>query len=373
MKVLKLVHSDYLHDNRVKRQAETLSANGYEVICACIGDTIPATSGNVKLVSYNPARSSGKLRFYEVIRFFGRVIKDTSYDIIHAHDLDAFFAASIYRKSKRDCIIYDSHEIYTQSTGVGNRLIPKLIWTAIERFAIGKASAVITVNESIAGLLKSKYALNEKPFVIRNFTSLIKDESYISQYQNTAAELKEGDQALLIYHGIIQHGRGIDLLLDTLHADSAISAIICGDGPRMTHYKNLCKKMGLSSRVLFTGYINSSEFLKLAEIADAGYCIIEPVSQSYFYSLPNKLTEYIQAGLPVLASDLPEISRIVNEYNIGVTLSPDAFTAQNVSDKLSELKKSRREYDAGLQQASSELNWETEKQRLIDIYKMFSA
>ncbi|MCH8556518.1 MAG: glycosyltransferase [Balneolia bacterium] len=373
MKVLKLVHSDYLHDNRVKRQAETLSANGYEVSCACIGDAIPSAAGNVKLISYNPSRKGGKLRFYEVIRFFGRVIKDTPYDIIHAHDLDAFFAASIYRKSRNDCIIYDSHEMYTQSTGVGNRLLPKLIWTAVERLSIGKASAVITVNESIAGLLKSKYSLSEKPFVIRNFTSLTKNESYNSQFSDAATELKESSHTLLLYHGIIQHGRGLDLLFNTLSNDSGVSAIICGDGPRMTHYKYLCEEMDLSSQVLFTGYINSSEFLKLAKIADAGYCIIEPISQSYFYSLPNKLTEYIQAGLPVLASDLPEISRIVNEYKIGVTLSPETFTAQNVSEKLSELRRNSNEYEAGLKQASSKLNWETEKQRLIDIYKKFSA
>jgi glycosyltransferase involved in cell wall biosynthesis len=87
---------------------------------------------------------------------------------------------------------------------------------------------------------------------------------------------------------------------------------------------------------------------------------------SYYYALPNKLIEYVQAGLPVIASDLPEIRSIMQTFNIG-------WKANDVSELITvldhfETLKNDKNLKEGLKKAAQVLNWHNEKNRLLEIY-----
>jgi len=363
-----LVHSDYLHDNRVKREAETLVKHGLKVTCACIGTHIPERLNDVDLVSYVPKNKKGKLLFLEVIRFFGKAINKGGYDYIHAHDLDALLAAILYLRKKETKVIYDSHEYYTESAGLGSRRLTRFVWKLIERYCIVRAHHVITVNDSIASLLQASYKLNRTPTVVRNFTDLKPAGDITEANISQAFRLQEQCEILLLYHGTIREGRGLDLLFDLIRKNKRYGAIICGNGHLHDHYQQLAEKYDINGRLLFTGYINSAEFLKLAGIADIGYCYIEPIVTSYYFSLPNKLSEYAQAGLPIVASDLPEITKIVNEYKLGAIIPPGLQSSRELESAVMDILESLDQYKLNAQSSRTVLSWKSECNQLLNVY-----
>lgn len=88
---------------------------------------------------------------------------------------------------------------------------------------------------------------------------------------------------------------------------------------------------------------------------------------SYYYALPNKLIEYVQAGIPVVGSDLPEIKRLVNDYGLGFILKED----QNLRDLMHQINAIRLDntLKESINNAAHSLNWSTEKQKLLQVYQ----
>lgn len=105
-------------------------------------------------------------------------------------------------------------------------------------------------------------------------------------------------------------------------------------------------------------------------MAHVGISLEENIGMSYFYSLPNKIFDYIHAGIPVLASDFPEIKNIVEGYQIGITTtgSDPKLLAEIINFMLHD-EKLRKKWKKNIEKAISELNWEKEKLKLIDFYQ----
>jgi len=370
MKVLMLVHSDFIHDNRVNREAKALIDAGYEVVCACVGFNLPDYSDGTKLISFKPTALKGKKKFIDVIRFFGRVIKNEAYDIIHAHDLDGLTAAGFYADNNTP-IIYDSHELYLDSISLYNRPFTRWMWSLLERRYIKKASLVVTVCDSIANILQKKYSLNKTPIVIRNFTDPFEHHSEKTKLSEKTENLASKMDGVLLYHGVVREGRGLRFLIELLEAKQNWGAVICGDGPMLEELKKLVTQKKLSSRILLPGLINRTELVSILPHLKAGLCYIEPLAPSYYYSLPNKLAEYIHSGLPVLGSDLPEIKAIIEAYSIGKI----ATTLDEGASFLKQLESETHfvAFKNNLKIAVKELNWSVEKKRLLDAYQLFES
>lgn len=365
MKVLMLVHSDFIHDNRVNREAIALIEAGYEVSCACVGFNLPDSYEGTKLISFEPKVLQGKKKFIDVIRYFGKVIKTEKYDIIHAHDLDGLTAAGFYA-DKKIPVIYDSHELYLDSISLYNRRFTRFLWSIMERRYIKRAKIVITVCGSIADVLQKKYTLAEKPTVVRNFTDPFNLNPSETPLSKEVQQLAQSTNGLLLYHGVVREGRGLRFLIELLEAKKDWGAVICGDGPMLDELKHLVNSKNLSERTLLPGLVNRNQLVSILPYLNAGLCYIEPLAPSYYYSLPNKLSEYIQSELPILGSDLPEIKAIITEYNIGKT-------AKNFEDGVEFLEKLEssdytKQIRTNLQKAASELNWSAEKRKLIEAY-----
>jgi glycosyltransferase involved in cell wall biosynthesis len=130
----------------------------------------------------------------------------------------------------------------------------------------------------------------------------------------------------------------------------------------------LARREGVAERVEFAGAVPPQELLGAISTASVGLALIQPVCLSYRMSLPNKLFEYVAAGVPVLGSDLPAIGSLVREHEIGLVAQPDQVA--DVASKLSEMLEPRR--NAALRQATREaakrLNWDRESRLLVDAY-----
>jgi glycosyltransferase involved in cell wall biosynthesis len=112
------------------------------------------------------------------------------------------------------------------------------------------------------------------------------------------------------------------------------------------------------------GTIAQEELINYTAGGDLGICLIENISVSYYHALPNKLFEYINAGLPVISSNLPQMKKIVDNYDTGIVV--DDLSAESIASSIKKLiheKGLREKYSLNCLKASKDLNWQNEYER----------
>jgi len=145
-------------------------------------------------------------------------------------------------------------------------------------------------------------------------------------------------------------------------------------GPARDGYEaeltELARREGVAERVEFAGAVAPERVLEAAGEADVGLVLIEPICLSYRMSLPNKLFEYVAAGVPVLGSDLPEIGRLIGEHGIGLVAQPDQVA--DIASKLTEMLRPERsrEFRLAVRRAAEQLSWQREALVLAENYAM---
>jgi glycosyltransferase involved in cell wall biosynthesis len=169
------------------------------------------------------------------------------------------------------------------------------------------------------------------------------------------------ENKIILYQGVILEGRGILKIARVLDRFPNSDFVIIGDGEFRQKFEEEISKLPQSERVHFIGSVNHNDLLNYTADADIGVVLIENISISYYYALPNKLFEYIMAGVPVLASDLPQMKKIVDEYNIGKYINPD--NENELIEVLSEMISNNTLIETlkiNCYKAAKELNWESE-------------
>jgi len=139
----------------------------------------------------------------------------------------------------------------------------------------------------------------------------------------------------LVYVGFIKEFRGLDLLLDAIarldeKGETDVHLAIAGDGPHKAHLEERCERLGIKGRVSFVGWIEPSQVPKFLAAGDIGV-IPHTVTPLTTYTVPNKLFDYMFAGLPVLATDMAPVRRIVTEEDCGIILPQDPSTSEVIT------------------------------------------
>ena len=133
---------------------------------------------------------------------------------------------------------------------------------------------------------------------------------------------------IFLYQGVLHEGRGIKQMIQLLLHFKNAHAVIIGKGCYKNELKNYTQTLGLANRTHFYGAVPYLELLELSADANIGFSLIKPISKSYEQALPNKLFEYALSGIPVIASKLTEMEKIINKYQIGCTVEYDDLEAQ---------------------------------------------
>lgn len=373
-RVIMAVHSDYVHDRRVRNQATALNEAGFRVQVLCV-DTEPARADQpnirhtdldgVELIIHRLKHRSGKQRFAEMMRIFSGTLASMQADIIHAHDLDTLLPCRRAAERMGAKLVFDSHELYTESIHVAHRPFTKLIWRILEIRLIHHADAVVTVCQGIAEELKERYRLEAMPNVVRNFSDPpvgLLDTSP----PDSLASFKRFHPKCLLYQGYIQRGRGLDAALEALVGVPDWGLVVCGQGPYRDYLEQRARELHVDEQILWMGQLDHDMLFRVTKHCDLGLCMIEPISLSYYYALPNKLIEYVQAGLPVAGSDLPEIRRLMTQHNIGWVLNEEN-DLQSLMKSFDSLKVDKKLID-GMRLAADSLNWHHEKKALLSVY-----
>jgi glycosyltransferase involved in cell wall biosynthesis len=301
-------------------------------------------------------------KFFNIRLFFYLLFH--RFDLLVANDLDTLLPNYLISRLKKTPLVFDSHEYFTGLPEIRDRPFVKWVWTTIEKSIFPKLKYVITVSDSIAEAYSEKYGL--KPVVVRNCSGRTNNINAFSKSElgiNT-------DHFLLVFQGAgINIERGGEELIDAIKITENVSLIIVGSGEVMSVLKKKVHERDLSGRIKFFPKMPWDELMKYTKSASAGLCLEKDTNLNYRYCLPNKLFEYISAGIPVITGSLPEIKKVVEEYECGIII-PE-ITPGEISKAISKL----RDDPALLNKlkrntviASEKLNWNIECKIITDFY-----
>jgi len=365
-KVIVIASNDLRTDQRIRKMCNSIINLGNEVeLVGRLKSDSKSLDRQYKTKRFKLLFNKGALFYAELnIRLFFYLLFSKA-DRIHANDLDTLLPAFIVSKIRNKPLVYDTHEIFTEVPEIQNRWVKK-VWVAIENWIFPKLENVITVNKSISKFYKNKFDKNSIA-VIRNIPER---KLNIKKTNRNSLNLPE-DKFIVIVQGTgINVDRGTEELILSLKILDNILLLIIGSGGAISDLKIMVKKNELRDKVRFIQRLPFEEMMQYTINADLGITLDKPTSLNYKYSLPNKLFDYIRAGIPVLASNLIEVKHIVEEYNIGIVVSnvdPEgiAIAIQTYREKGDGYKS---EIKTNLLKASDELQWEKDAEVLSRFY-----
>ncbi|HHG83173.1 MAG TPA: glycosyltransferase [Bacteroidetes bacterium] len=357
------VTNDLSSDQRVHRVAETLRVAGMEVLL------IGRQKRNSRVLnprSYATHRMSmwfekGKFFYLEhSFRLFWLLLFRKC-DLLLANDMDTLLANFMVAKIRRKKLIYDSHEYWTEVPELLERRFTRSIWLRLERWLFPRVDAAYTVNDSLARIYREKYGLAVG--TVRNLP--LAGEQPVP---------RKGARRTLIYQGALNLGRGIGLMIAAMAELQGYTLWVVGSGDLDEPLYHLAQQSGLGEQVIFKGFVPFEELKVITAQADLGLSLEEDRGASYHYALPNKLFDYLQAGLPVLVADLPEMRNVVEKYVVGEILPGAARNAKDLALKIRNICEDEAYWEKLHQasiQAGAELCWENEQKRLLEIFEPF--
>lgn len=340
--IVHITNTDVEFDSRIRKEIEALNEFD-DCLVFVIGIANDLSIGHHLIDGVNyyklPMLSRFLKKFPRPFRYFFEIIEFTirtticvkrfypKASVVHCHDTFAL-PVGWFLKTMIGCnLVYDAHELESNKNGQGlflskmTLILEKIFWSKVDLF--------ISVSDSIICWYKNNF--NDKPSILV-LNSPIYDEEKV--YKNLPSAPKyfhkkfniSSSSSIFLYLGILGPGRGIELCLEVFsQIKEDVHVVFMGSG----ELEFLIKKYSHEfDNIHFHFPVSHSEVVSVASDADFGLCLIENVSLSDYLCLPNKLFEYSFAGLRILASDFPEISKVVDDYDLGVCCDLDSVSVK---------------------------------------------
>ena len=282
-------------------------------------------------------------------------------DIIHANDLDMLGAGVLLRLCWRGALIYDAHELFAdQSSTIRPTTRTWLI--AWERLLIRHTTKVVTVGTCIATELARRYHV-AMPVVVANCPP----RSTLAQ---PVRDVPLGRPVRLVYQGIYDIERGLEELVSAMCHVRGAELYLRGYGALEPTLKRIICENGLDDVVKLLPPVAPKDLVDALREMDVGVGALQDKALNNRYCLPNKVFEYMAAGLALGLSDLPELRNIVSTYETGVVFDqsdPRAIAAQlqRFVDDPAFLQRCRQN---AWNAAQTVFNWELESRKLLSVY-----
>jgi glycosyltransferase involved in cell wall biosynthesis len=368
MRIILCVTNDIVTDCRVNRIARSLMKMPADVLIigTSFPDSMPLSEHGCQTRRLKMLFKKGPLFYAEYnLRLFFLLIFQHA-DMLVANDLDTLLAVFLASRLKALPAVYDSHEYFTELPELVGRKWVRKIWESIEAMMLPSITHAYTVSASIAKEYKQKYGINME--VIRNLPYRIEKKL------KPLTSLRNGNESIIIYQGSLNMGRGLELAIRAMQFTNNVRLIIAGAGYLEHELRQLTKTLALQEKIHFAGRLSPDELRQYTAQADLGISLEENLGLSYYYALPNKLFDYIQARIPVLVSDLPEMAGVVHQYEIGKVISTidPRELARTFTEMLTDRIK-RNVWLANLEKASAGLCWENEEKKLAAVYHQVIA
>ena len=384
------VTNDLVTDRRVLRHAATLREEGYAVTLFGRNDL--------------HVRSKRSWRFYAEynLRLCWRLLR-TRCDIVWANDTDTLPACWLAARLRGRRLVMDSHELFPEVPELIDRPRVKRVWERIEGLLLPRCDANMTVCQSIADYYRSKYGVEMT--VVRNLWSdecgVMSDEGIgnwsdecgvMSDEEigisNSSFIIHHSSLKMLMYQGAVNKGRGVDWAIDALEFLPDCRLVVAGGGDLLEEMKAYAQSKPWAERIVFTGRLTPEELEPLTRQAAVGLVMLEDMGLSYRFALPNRIGDFVAAGVPVVVSDLPEMAAVVKRFGVGEIIDVDMINVDKLigsTDKnnpstyqrinvlaLAEavrkvLAKEWKEEDFAA--ARADMDWNKEKRKLLECLK----
>jgi glycosyltransferase involved in cell wall biosynthesis len=281
-------------------------------------------------------------------------------ELVHCHDTFALPAGWLLKTLTGCKLVYDAHELESDKNGQNAALKMATWW--IERFCWSKVDLLISVSDAILEWY-TRHLPSKPTALVLNSPLISAEQETVGGHPKTYFHDKFGippDHQVFVYLGILAPGRGIEICLEAFaRTTGKVCVVFVGFGPLE---RLVIERAQGSKRIFFHAAVAHDQVVNLVSHADFGLCLIENVSLSDYLCLPNKLFEYAFAGLPILASDFPEIQRVITRYSLGVCCKP------NIADLTQTLSAVRAETLRADRDNLRELSWQVQAERLRTAY-----
>jgi glycosyltransferase involved in cell wall biosynthesis len=278
----------------------------------------------------------------------------------NCHNLSTLPIGILFKILKGAKLIYDPHELETEAYGLKG--LRKILSKFVERSFIRFADRVIVVSDSIGKWYKVSYQLHNI-YVVKNIPSSANFPNVRSKLLRDIYSLKE-DDVLYIYQGGLSANRGVQAILEAFSKTSQRNHVVfMGYGI----YESIIKKYEKAfHNIHFQPAVPPNEVLYYTSGADVGISLIENACLSYYYSMPNKVFEYILSGIPVIVSDFPDMGKFIDENHCGWRIQAKTeelvsligeIASDDIKEKRNNILKIKQKY-----------SWEKEEKVLYEAY-----
>ncbi len=369
MRVHLAVTNDILTDQRVNKTARSLHRMGFRVyITGLRRADSKAFAPEYARVNRLPMCFQKRFLFYaeyNIRLFFYLLFRKR--DIYHSNDLDTLPAVRLCAWLHRKPLVYDAHEYFTGTPELVSRPLVRNIWKRLERILLPGIKTMITVNESMARLYQEEYGL--LPHVVRNLPDYKAPRGRIPSDE---LSLPPHLDIILMQGTGINPDRGAEELLLAMHPRYGIRnalLLFIGGGGVLEKLKQMAGHEKLGDRVCFLDKMPPEELHEYTLHAKVGLSIDKDSNINHRYSLPNKLFDYMMAGVPQLCSDLPEPASILRTYDTGLLIQSHdpAHIASRIREMLSNPEQWKK-WHLNCLEAAKTLNWEKEEHQLRKAY-----
>lgn len=302
--------------------------------------------------------------FFNIRLFFFLLFH--KFELLVSNDLDTLLPNFLVSRLKKLPLVYDSHEYFTGVPEIQNRPFVKWVWKGIEKSIFPLLKHIMTVSDSIANEYDKEYEI--RPLTIRN-CSVKPAESIPYSHEELGID---PEHLLLILQGTgINADRGGEELIDAVRLAENFSLLIIGSGDLLEGLIEKVSNLGLTGRIKFIPKLPWNMLMRYTRSADAGLTLDKNSNMNYELSLPNKLFDYISAGIPVIGSDITEVAKIISGYRCGIII-PDV-NSEEISKAIIKLRDNRSllsELKRNSIIASESLNWEKESLKVEEFYRL---
>jgi glycosyltransferase involved in cell wall biosynthesis len=364
-KVILSVTEDLYTDQRMDKMSLFLHKKGFDVtlVGRCYGDSPVLSPRPYKTKRLRLLFRKGSI-FYAEYQF--RLLLYLLFqkcDLLVANDLDTLLPNYLVSKWRKKPLVYDSHEYFCGELSVVSKPISYKVWHGIERRIFPKLKTVITVSQSIVDQYEKEYGV--RPYLVRNIPP-----AATTPVTATRKELgmPEDKTVLLLQGAGINEGRGGEEIVQAMQYLPDCHLFIVGNGTILPLLKKMSVDMNLQDRITFVPRQTPENLFNYTSLADIGLAIDTDQSANLRFSLPNKIFDYIKAGLPMVVSNLVERARIVKQYKVGTIA--EAVTPEAIATAVKELSDPQRlaECRENSKTAAKELTWENEEKTLEQVY-----
>jgi glycosyltransferase involved in cell wall biosynthesis len=367
-----IVANDVIRDARVRKEADSLAANGWRVVVVGIAPhnthlAVEETLDGFTIRRVVPRLSRFPLIDVRIVRALYAFVlaavclRRVNARVYHAHDFSGLLIVALAMIYHRP-VVYDSHEIFFE------RPLPPIthhltfILRPLERTLARRATRMIATTQHAAQYFVGMLGVDE-PVVVRNAVDLRKNYS-------TGIPIQAGGRRLVAHSGWLIHGRHLTELIEALCSlPETVAILLVGDGPYRNRLESIAQSIDATERLLITGEVLPEQMVGTLQQAAVAVVLITTDYISYRFSLPNKFFEAVAAGLPTIASPIPEVKQLIEAYDIGVLCDPT--DARSIAHKILAVLEPDRlaQLRENVRRAQQDLNWEAEEKKLVALYR----